>query len=501
MDMDLRPGWRRLRGAKRPGAPREPALVSPAGVPAPALASIFVGGDPAGVAITPDGSQAYVTNARGGTVSVIDTGTATVSATVAVGTGPVGVAITPDGSHAYVTTSEGEPTAGTVSVIDTATDTVSATITLGSPSFGVAITADGIGAYVTNADLGTVSLIDATTNTVSASVTVGIVPVGVAITPDGSAYVANSGSDTVSVIDATATVSATIAVGSGPFGVAITTDGSQAYVTNFDAGTVSVIDTATNTVSATIAVGSGPAGVAITPDGSQAYVTNFDAGTVSVIDTVTNTVSATIAVGSGPFGVAITPDGSHAYVTNSDAGTVSVIPMRPAVTTISPTQGPTTGGTVVRITGTSLDEVTTVVNFGPDLATNLFLNAAGTQLRATSPGGAGNVPVTVTTSGGTSNALPFSYLPPAPALTGFAPDQGPKVGSTQVTISGTNLGGATAVSFGHGSATGVLFNPAGTEVLATAPPGLGVTPGGVGRVPVTVTTPGGTSNAVDFTYR
>ena len=417
MDMDLRPGWRRLRGAKRPGAPREPALVSPAGVPAPALASIFVGGDPVGVAITPDGSHAYVTNARGGTVSVIDTGTAAVIATVAVGTGPVGVAITPGGSHAYVTTSEGEPTAGTVSVIDTATDTVSATITLGSPSFGVAITADGIGAYVTNADLGTVSLIDATTNTVSASVTVGIVPVGVAITPDGSAYVANSGSDTVSVIDATATV------------------------------------------------------------------------------------SATITVGSGPAGVAITPDGSQAYVTNSDAGTVSVIPMRPAVTTISPTQGPTTGGTVVTITGASLDEVTTVVNFGPDLATNLFLSAAGTQLRATSPGGAGTVPVTVTTSGGTSNALPFSYLPPAPALTGIAPDQGPKVGRTQVTISGTNLGGATVVSFGHGSATGVLFNPAGTEVLATAPPGLGVTPGGVGRVPVTVTTPGGTSNALDFTYR
>ena len=93
-----------------------------------------------------------------------------------------------------------------------------ATVTLGSPSFGVAITADGIGAYVTNADLGTVSLIDATTNTVSASVTVGIVPFGVAITPDGSAYVANSGSDTVSVIDATATVSATIAVGSCPGG-------------------------------------------------------------------------------------------------------------------------------------------------------------------------------------------------------------------------------------------------------------------------------------------
>jgi len=214
---------------------------------------------------------------------------------------------------------------------------------------------------------------------------------------------------------------------------------------------------------------------------------------VSVIDTATATVSATIPVGGESSEVAITPDGSHAYVTNGNAGTVSVIPTVPAVTTISPTQGPTTGDTLVTITGTSLDEVTAVVNFGPNLATNLFLNAAGTQLRATSPGGAGTVPVTVTTSGGTSNAVPFSYLPPAPALTAIAPDRGPNAGGTQVTISGTNLGGATVARFGHSSATGVFFNPAGTQVLATAP-------GGAGTVPVTVTTPGGTSNALHFTY-
>jgi hypothetical protein len=92
-----------------------------------------------------------------------------------------------------------------------------------------------------------------------------------------------------------------------------------------------------------------------------------------------------------------------------DAGTVVVIPTVPTVTTISPTQSPTTGETLVTITGASLDEVTTVVNFGPNLATNLFLNAADTQLRVTSPGGVGTVPVTVTAPGGTSNALDFTY--------------------------------------------------------------------------------------------
>ena len=43
---------------------------------------------------------AYVTNEKGGTVSVITTATGAVSAPIAVGKGPARVAITPDGKHA-----------------------------------------------------------------------------------------------------------------------------------------------------------------------------------------------------------------------------------------------------------------------------------------------------------------------------------------------------------------------------------------------------------------
>ena len=47
---------------------------------------------------------AYVANGSNpGTVSVIDTATNTVVATVAVGSNPIGVAVTPDGKHVYVT--------------------------------------------------------------------------------------------------------------------------------------------------------------------------------------------------------------------------------------------------------------------------------------------------------------------------------------------------------------------------------------------------------------
>jgi YVTN family beta-propeller protein len=151
----------------------------------------------------------------------------------------------------------------------------------------------------------------------------------VAITPEGVfAYVANYDAGTVSVIDtATNTVVATIPVVASPAYMAITPDGAFAYVANTTSDTVSVIDTGTNTVVATVPVGRGPIGVAITPNGAFAYVTNAfgSLGSVSVIATATNTVVATIGVGATPYGVAITPDGAFAYVVNKSSNTVSVI--------------------------------------------------------------------------------------------------------------------------------------------------------------------------------
>jgi YVTN family beta-propeller protein len=58
----------------------------------------------------------------------------------------------------------------------------------------------------------------------------------------------------------------------------------KAYITNSGSGTVSVIDTTNNTVvGGPIAVGTTPAGSAVTPDGSKVYVTNFGSKNVSVI--------------------------------------------------------------------------------------------------------------------------------------------------------------------------------------------------------------------------
>jgi len=73
-------------------------------------------------------------NGAGGTVSVINTPTETVTNTIGVGSNPFRVAFHPDGTVAYVTNNGGT----SVSVINTATETVMNTIGVGSFPTGIA---------------------------------------------------------------------------------------------------------------------------------------------------------------------------------------------------------------------------------------------------------------------------------------------------------------------------------------------------------------------------
>jgi YVTN family beta-propeller protein len=144
------------------------------------------------------------------------------------------------------------------------------------------------------------------------------------------AYVANSGSNNVSVIDtACNTVTATIPVGKSPMGTAFSPDGAVAYVTNAGDGTISVINTATHSVTATITLVPSPNPVApispgypaITPDGKTLYVPTEDvpSPTVQVVNTATNTVTAVIPIGGlDAKALAITPDGKHVYVVSEN---------------------------------------------------------------------------------------------------------------------------------------------------------------------------------------
>lgn len=186
-------------------------------------------------------------------------------------------------------------------------------------------------AYVANTGSNTVSVINTVTNTVTATITVGTGPIGVAASLDGSTvFVSNLSTNNVSVINtATNTVVATVAVGASPVGVAINPILGKVYVVNTGSDSVTVFSaTAPYGIIATIPVGSGPGFDAFNPVLQRVYVTNFNPpGTISVIDSITDTVIAgeQITVGGGPEGITISPDGAFAYVELANAGVVDII--------------------------------------------------------------------------------------------------------------------------------------------------------------------------------
>ena len=98
----------------------------------------------------------------------------------------------------------------------------------------------------------------------------------------------------------------------------------------------------------------------------------------------------------------------------------------------------------------------------------------------------------MTTPGGTSNAVAYTYVA-VPVLTSLTPNEGPLPGGNTVTLTGSHFTGASAVSFGATPATSFTVD-SDTQITATVP-------AGPGTVNVTVTTPGGTSNAVAYTLR
>jgi YVTN family beta-propeller protein len=234
--------------------------LSPANYYNPAEKLIHLGAAlfPQDLAVTPDGTQVWVADTGPQTspgsksdVSVISTATDKVLATLPLAGDPAKIAFSPSGAQAYVTTSGG------LVVYDTATRTVTAVVSgLGDPH-GVAVSPDGQTVYVTNTDQGLLEVINASTDTVTATISVGELPWQVIVSANGdTVYVANPDSNSVSVIDAaTSTVSGTISLAGDPDTLALTPDGSELWVGLNTAGSVAVLDTSDDSVVGSINLG------------------------------------------------------------------------------------------------------------------------------------------------------------------------------------------------------------------------------------------------------
>jgi Domain of unknown function (DUF1906)/IPT/TIG domain len=257
-----------------------------------------------------------------------------------------------------------------------------------------------------------------------------------------------------------------------------------------------------------------PAVIGVAPDSGPATggttVTITGGGFTGATAVLFGTAPASgVTVNSYPQLTAVSPAGSDTVdVTVTNAAGPSPVspadkftyPLLPVVTNVDPNNGPAAGGTTVTVTGSGFTGET-AVKFGSVTATPVLIALpSDTQILVESPAGAGTVDVAVTAPGGTSapsSGSQFTYDQTAgvPVITNVDPQNGPVVGGTPVTITGSGFTGATAVKFGPGAATDVDVASA-TAITA-------VSPAGSGAVDVAVTTSAGRSApgaASQFTY-
>jgi len=141
-----------------------------------------------------------------------------------------------------------------------------------------------------------------------------------------------------------------------------------------------------------------------------------------------------------------------------------IVQSPPTITSISPSQG-TQGQTLnVIITGTNLTgALAMMLNFGSGITVNSFMVDSATQITASitiSPWATtGSRDVSVITSAGTGTGS-FTVMPALPVINSVSPNYGTQGQALSVTITGTNLSGATAVSFGSGITVDSFFGVA-----------------------------------------
>lgn len=317
---------------------------------------------------------AYVAGAgqHGDDLAVLDIAARKVTGQVHLTGMPTSVVLSFDARYAYVT----QAAANQVAVVDTSTLRVAATVAAGRHPQAIVLTgsAGANALFVTARDSNAVQIINADTWHPLATVPVGAQPLGEAVAAQGSGindpdindaelYVANSGSNSISVISTDRRrVIATIPTPASPIGVSIPATGGVAYVTtqtgavlalslarhtvlgtifqlpaghtpgqmdyNAVTGQISVPDPAGDTVyilrpasasdagqspslpaepARALPIAGGPAAVAITFDGAYTFVAARDAGRVVMIDTPTRQVLATIGVGGTPRGLVTGP--------------------------------------------------------------------------------------------------------------------------------------------------------------------------------------------------
>ncbi len=328
------------------------------------VASIPVGSGPYGIA--GNGTYAVVAESQTGRVDIINLSTNTLlSTSIFAGTNPSMVAVTPNGTLAYVTGygNNGANTTVYAVSLNASSNFTTSSVSVGSGPIGIAIVNNIV--FVTNYGSNSWSYFPVGSSSPTTVNSWGGGPISIAANASATqVYVANSTSNRVNVFQSnfngtnTYGVTTTITTGLYPDALLLVPNSTTLYVANANDNTLDVINTSSNSVVATIALPSGghPNGLALTPDNATLMVMNSPAGGITYIQVSNNTVINSLSLGSNLEQSYITSNvsnSSNAYVTDYSANMVYELSSIVTVISASPSAINNSNNNVSTITWSS----------------------------------------------------------------------------------------------------------------------------------------------------
>lgn len=287
-----------------------------------------------------------VLNRGSGEAALVDPETHDVVARLPTGAHPHEVAISPDGRFAYVTGygSSGSASYGgggsdgyagveprsTVTVLDLEGRSVRATFYPGEYRrlHGIRMAEGGNRLWLTSeADSGVVEMDARSGDVLMLWKTGGAGSHTLAVSPGGrKLFVANSRSDSVTVIDRLTVIARRIPAGDGPEAIDVSPDGREVWVGNRGDHTLTVIDARRERSLATLPSGGiDPARLRFSPDGREVWVSNRRSRELAVFDPLTRLQIGRVELDVEPFSLAFSADGRRVFVSSPESDRIVVV--------------------------------------------------------------------------------------------------------------------------------------------------------------------------------